>query len=121
MEESRKRPRTPKKTPREDFDQASKQAVLKNRELFDVNRSFLQIDKSAFPQSENTRLFEFDSDTNAKQKMVAYNDASLCIGTFPDSPPIGKYYPEQQKRFFSHKSTSKNKAVKKIKAANMDS
>ena len=95
-EESRKRQRTSKKIPSEKFDHASKQAALQNKELFNTNRSFLNLDKSAMHQSENTGIFDIDSDINATQKIVASNDASLFKQTSPDSPPIGAHtvYPE---------------------------
>ena len=81
-----------RKQPGEIFEQASKQAAQQNSELFAVNRSVLQIDTSAIRQSENTRLFKIDSDTNSTQKVMATNDASLFMTSSPDSPSIGKDY-----------------------------
>ena len=47
-EVSRKRTRTPKKSPGEDFKHGSKQAALQSSSQFDVNRSFVKIKRSRY-------------------------------------------------------------------------
>ena len=121
-EESRKRPREPMKIPGEIFEQASKKAALQNSELFDVNRSLPQIDTAAIFQTGNTRIFDIDSNTNANQKIIASNDASLFMHNSQDSPPIGTDNSNPQISSPSHKSAPKvDKAVRNIKAVNTDS
>ena len=65
---SRKRPRTPKKSPGELFEQCSKQVALQNCQKFLEDRSFVQMDLSAIPQTDNTVANDIDSDTDASQK-----------------------------------------------------
>ena len=68
-ETSRKRTRTSKKSPGENFSIGSNKAALQSSSQFDSNRSFLTIDADYILQSENAKQFTIDSDSNP-----IYND-----------------------------------------------
>ena len=104
-----------------DLQQGAKHAAQKNSIQFDANRSFLKIDKSTIPQSENTRHFEIDTDSNTNQNVVATSDPTLFMITSPESPPIGNEHRAEQQSFISHRSTPKiEKSLNKIKATKAD-
>ena len=116
-ETSRKRTRTPKKSPGEEFQQGAKHAELQSSIQFDANRSFLTIDTATILQSENAKHFNIDSDSSITHNIIATNDPSLFMTTLQDSPPIGFEYPTDQQTFISYKSTPKiDRSLDKIKA-----
>ena len=116
-ETPRKRTRTPKKSPGEEFSQGSKQAALQSSSHFDANRSFLTIDSASILQSENAKQFNIDSDSSSNCKIITSNDPSLLMSTSINSPPIGSENTIDKQTCVSYKSTFKiEKAMVKIKA-----
>ena len=120
-EVSRKRTRTPKKSPGEEFKLDSKQAALQSSSQFDVNRSFVKINAEQILQSENAEQITIDSDVNQNFNIITSNDPSLFMLTSLDSPPIEPeniIFNETQAKY---KSTPKiEKAMSKIKATKRD-
>ena len=80
-ETSRKRTRTPKKSPGENFSIGSKEAALQSSSQFDSNRSFLTIDADYILQSENAKQFTIDSESNPSYNVITSNDPSLFMST----------------------------------------
>ena len=56
------------------FEQCAKLVALQNSKEFIANRSFIQIDLEAIPQSEQTVAYDIDSDTN-----TPYIERFQCI------------------------------------------
>ena len=120
-EVSRKRTRTPKKFPGEDFKVGSKQAALQSSSQFDVNRSFLTINAEQILQSENAEQITIDSDVNQNFNIITSNDPSLFMLTSLDSPPIDPENIIINETQAKYKSTPKiEKAMSKIKATKRD-
>ena len=85
---AKKRPRTPKVSPGEIFEQHSKLVAFQNSEEYETNRSFIQLDIDSIQQTDHTVTYEIESDTNTPQKIIASSDPNEFMVTSPDSPPV---------------------------------
>ena len=120
-EVSRKRTRSPKKSPGEGFKLGSKQAALQSSSQFDVKRSFVKINAEQILQSENAEQITIDSDVNQNFNIITSNDPSLLMLTSLDSPPIDPENILINETQAKYKSTPKiEKAMSKIKATKRD-
>ena len=120
-ETSRKRTKTPKKSPGEIFSNGSKQAALQSSSQIDSNRSFLTIDADQILQSEKAKQFTIHSESNPSYNVISSNDPSLFMSTSMDSPPIGLENTLDSQTLIPHKSTPKiEKTVAKINANKQD-
>ena len=46
---------------------------------------------SSIPHSDNTTVYDIESDTNEPQRIITSNDPSAFMITSPDSPPFGSH------------------------------
>ena len=124
---AKKRPRTPKVSPGEIFEQRSKLVVLQNSEEYATNRSFIQLDIDSVQQTDHTVTYEIESNNNTSLKILTSSYTNKIMVTSPDSPPVPNNHEKirnnanESIHFVSSKSTRKtDKAVKKMQALKED-